>query len=245
MSKYFSFRGEVYIAKRDSSGNPLALTDAGNVPTLTLKLSVEKDEHVESRTGQDLVDDVDITKRSGSVTLVAEELIKEVVALALNALTTTVSTGSKTGMAVCTAPEVGKAYLLPDVNVSSVTLAAGGSAVDAGKFSVNDEYGMVTFSDVTGVSGAITASYSTGAATHFALHTDSLPEIWVRLNGVNVKNNAKCVLDLYRVAMDPADTLEWINSKRSNMSLPGAVLADLTKDKDGAMGQFGRYIEIG
>ena len=245
MSQYFSFRGKVYVARRDTSGNPLGFTFAGNVPDLSLKLGVEKDEHIESQSGQDLVDDVDITKRSGEVTLVAEQLIKEIIALALNAKVTTVGTGSKTDIALCSSPVVGTPYMLPDVNVSIVTLEAGGSAVATEKFTVDEDYGMVTFLDVTGITGAITASYSTGAATHYALHTDTLPEIWIRLNGVNAKTMDKIAVDLYRVGMDPAETLAWINSKRSNMTLPGTVLADMTKPADGALGQFGRFIAIG
>jgi hypothetical protein len=156
-----------------------------------------------------------------------------------------VTTGSKADIALCSSPVVGVPYLLPDVNVSSLTLEAGGSAVADTKYTVDEDYGMVTFSDVTGISGAVTADYTTGAATHYALHTDTLPEVWIRLNGVNAKTGDKVAMDIYRVGMDPAETLEWINSKRSNMTLPGTVLADLTKPADGAMGQFGRLITIG
>lgn len=167
-------------------------------------------------------------------------------ALALNALTTTVSTGSKTG-----GGRVHRARGRQGVS------AAGRERQqrDPGRRWIGrrcreiQRERRVRHGHLQRCHGRVRSDHGqllhTGAATHFALHTDSLPEIWVRLNGVNVKKNAKCVLELYRVAMDPADTLEWINSKRSNMSLPGAVLADLTKDKDGAMGQFGRYIEIG
>jgi len=242
MSQYFSFRGKIFFGRRDANGNPLNMTFAGNVPNMTLKLGVEKDEHIESQTGADLVDDVDITKRTGDVSITAEELIKEVVAIALNAKTTSVTTGSKTDIAVCTGPAAGSSYLLPDLNVADVVLSADATPIDAGKYTVDGPYGMVTF--LESVTGPVTAAYSVGASTHYALHADTLPELWVRLNGINKKTMAKCVLDLYRVGMSPAETLEWINSKRSSLVLPGTVLADLSKDADGAMGQFGRYVEI-
>jgi hypothetical protein len=245
MSQYFSFRGKVYIAERDSSGNPLGFTYAGNVPTLTLKLGVEKDEHVESTSGYDLVDDVDITKKTGDVTLVAEELIKEVVALALNATPQTVAASAGlTDQGVCTDPVAGKSYMLPHLNVSDVVISADGVAVDAGKYTLDGPRGWLTFNDVTGVAGDITADYDAGAVTQFAMHADTLPEVWIRLNGVNKKTMEKCVVDLYRVGMSPSEAMEWINSKRSSMSLPGTVLADTTKEEGGALGQFGRYVEI-
>lgn len=245
MSKYFSFRGEVHIAERAASGNPLGFTFAGNVPDLTLKLGVEKDEHVESMTGLDYVDDVDITKRTGDVTLVAEELIKEVVALALQAEVTTVAASAGlVDQPVCTDPVAGKSYMLPHLNVSNATFKADDVAIDSAKYTVDGPYGMITFLDVTGVAGEITGDYDAGAVTQYAMHKSTLPEIWIRLNGVNKKTMEKCVVDLYRVGMSPAEAMGWINSKRSSMTLPGTVLADLTKAADGTLGQFGRYVEI-
>lgn len=245
MSKYFSFRGEVYIAERDASGNPLGSTFAGNVPSLTLKLGVEKDEHTESMTGYDYVDDVDITKRTGDVTLVTEELIKEVVALALQAEVTSVAAeAGLVDQAICSDPVVGKAYMLPHLNVSNASFKADAVAIDAEKYTLDGPYGMITFTDITGVSGAITGDYDAGAVTQYAMHKDTLPEIWIRLNGINKKTMEKCVVDLYRVGMSPTEAMEWINSKRSSMTLPGTVLADLTKDEDSSLGQFGRYVEL-
>lgn len=241
--EYFSFRGDVFAGPRDASGNPLGLTFMGNVPNLQVKMSVETDEHVESTSGMDLVDDLQVTKRSAEISLDAEELLKDVLGFALNATVTEVTAGTVSDEALCATPEIGKIFLLGKQNVSSVVLSDSVGTVDAGKYTVNGPHGSIEFSSVTGVTGPVTADYSYGAARKVVMFQQVLPEIWIRLNGINKTKMSKVVVDLYRVRLNPAETLDFINSgARSKFTLSGAVLADQTKTAEGDFGQFGRMV---
>lgn len=241
--EYFSFRGEVFAGPRDASGNPLGLTFMGNVPNLQVKMNVETDEHVESTSGMDLVDDLQVTKRSAEISLDAEELLKDVLGFALNATVTEVTAGTVSDEALCATPETGKIFLLGKQNVSNVVLTDSVGTVATAKYSVNGPHGSIEFLDVSGVTGPVTADYSYGAARKVVMFQQVLPEIWIRLNGINKTNMSKVVVDLYRVRLNPAEALDFINSgARSKFTLAGAVLADQTKTAEGEFGQFGRMV---
>lgn len=54
--------------------------------------------------------------------------------------------------------------------------------------------------------------------------------------------NKEVVIDLYRVAINPAKDLSVIGTDLMKFELSGQVLADLTKPSAGALGQFGRIV---
>lgn len=245
MSNYFSFRGKVYVGERDVSGNPTGLTHIGNVPELSLSFAVETLEHKESMSGQDLTDVSITTSKSGEISLTAEELIKETFALALNGTLSDVAGSTvASGEALCSAPALGKIYLLAHPDVSSVTLTHGGSAIDAGKYTLNGKHGSVEFTDVTGLTGAVTAGYTYAAYKKVLMFTANDQDYWLRLEGLNKVNNERVVVDLYKVRINPTDGMAFINDELGSAPIKGKVLADTLKDADGALGQFGRMFII-
>ena len=63
-----------------------------------------------------------------------------------------------------------------------------------------------------------------------AMFTQPLPERWVRFEGLNTADsNREVVIDLYRVAINPAKDLSVIGNDLMKFELSGQVLADLTK----------------
>lgn len=50
------------------------------------------------------------------------------------------------------------------------------------------------------------------------------------------------MIDLYRVAINPAKDLSVIGTELMKFELSGQVLADLTKPAAGSLGQFGRIV---
>jgi hypothetical protein len=246
MSNYFSFRGKVYVGERDVSGNPTGLTHIGNVPELSLSFAVETLEHKESMSGQDLTDVSITTSKSGEISLTAEELIKETFALALNGTYSDVSTGSvASGEALCTAPVLGKTYLLAHPDVSSVVLKDHTAATIADtKYTVNAKHGSITFTDVTGLTGACTAGYSFAAYKKVLMFTADEKEYWMRVEGLNKVSNERVVVDFYKVKLNPTDGMAFINDELGSAPIKGKVLADTTKTASGALGQFGRMFII-
>lgn len=245
MSNYFSFRGKVYMGTRDESGNPEGLTHIGNVPELTLSFAVETNEHKESMSGQDLVDETMPVSKDGEISLSVEELIKETFAIALNGTYSDVAGASvASGEALCTAPSTGKIYLLAHPDVSSVVLTHDATPIDAGKYTVNAKHGSITFTDVTGLTGAVTAGYTYAAYKKVLMFTADDQNYWLRLEGLNKLSNERIVVDLYKVKVNPTEGLALINSEFGNAPIKGRVLADTSKPIDGALGQFGRMFII-
>ena len=245
MSNYFSFRGKVYVGERDESGNPDGLTHIGNVPEMSLSFAVETLEHKESMSGQDLTDVSITTSKSGEISLTAEELIKETFALALNGTYSDVTGATvASGEALCSAPVVGKTYLLAHPDVSAVTLTHDATPIDAGDYTINAKHGSIVFNDVTGLTGAVTAGYTYAAYKKVLMFTADEKDYWLRLEGLNKVTNERIVVDLYKVRLNPTDGMAFINDELGNAPIKGKVLADTTKTADGALGQFGRMFII-
>ncbi len=245
MSNYFSFRGKVYVGERDESGNPDGLTHIGNVPEMSLSFAVETLEHKESMSGQDLTDVSITTSKSGEISLTAEELIKETFALALNGTYSDVTGATvASGEALCSAPVVGKTYLLAHPDVTTVTLTHDATPIDAADYTVNAKHGSIVFSDVTGLTGAVTAGYTYAAYKKVLMFTADEKDYWLRLEGLNKVTNERIVVDLYKVRLNPTDGMAFINDELGNAPIKGKVLADTTKTADGALGQFGRMFII-
>ncbi len=245
MSNYFSFRGKVYVGERDESGNPDGLTHIGNVPEMSLSFAVETLEHKESMSGQDLTDVSITTSKSGEISLTAEELIKETFALALNGTYSDVTGATiASGEALCSAPVAGKTYLLAHPDVSAVTLTHDATPIDVGDYTVNAKHGSIVFSDVTGLTGAVTAGYTYASYKKVLMFTADEKDYWLRLEGLNKVTNERIVVDLYKVRLNPTDGMAFINDELGNAPIKGKVLADTTKTADGALGQFGRMFII-
>jgi len=240
---YFSGQGRVFIGARDLNGNPAGLTFVGNVPDLKVSLSVETLEHQESQSGQRLTDLQLIKTKKGEFNCTLEELIPANLELALYGSTTAVVAGTVTDEPVIATPELGKLYLLGKQNVSNVALRAGTTAVATTRYTLNARHGSILFTDLTGVVGALTASYAHGAANVTAMFTQPLPERWVRFEGLNTADaNREVVIDLYRVAINPTKDLSVIGNELMKFELTGQVLADFTKAATGQLGQFGRLV---
>lgn len=246
---YFSGQGRVYIGARNNAGNPLGLTFVGNVPSLSVSLSVETIEHQESQSGQRLTDLQLIKTKKGEFSCTLEELIADNLSLALYGSTTSVTSGSVTAELLPNPVTVGSLYLLAKQNVSSVVIkdsSATPKTLPVAQYTVNAKHGSVVINDKT-AGGPYTepfkVDYSYGAYQSTNMFTQPLPERWVRFEGLNTADsNREVVIDLYRVAINPARELSIITDDLWKFELTGQVLADTTKPATGDLGQFGRIV---
>ncbi len=246
---YFSGQGRVFIGSRDSSGNPAGLTFVGNVPDLKVSLSVDTIEHQESQSGQRLTDLQLIRSKKGEFTCTLEEWIQSNLELALYGSTTIVESGTVTDEPLPNPVTLGSLNLLSKQNVSSVVVkdsSATPLTLPTTQYTVNEKHGSLIINDTT-AGGPYTepfkVDYSYGEANITALFTQPLPERWVRFEGLNTADaNSEVVIDLYRVAINPARDLSVIGNELMKFELSGQVLADLTKSASGLFGQFGRVI---
>lgn len=246
---YFSGQGRVYIGARDSNGNPAGLTFVGNVPDLKVSLSVDTIEHQESQSGQRLTDLQLIKTKKGEFSCTLEELIASNLDLALYGTTTKVVPGTVTGEALPNPVAAGSLYPLAFQNVSAVQIQDSDVApktLPAPQYNVNGKHGSIVILDATSGGPYVepfTVDYAYGAAQSTAMFTQPLPERWIRFEGLNTADgNREVVIDLYRVAINPAKELSIITDDLLKFDLAGQVLADLSKPVNGDLGQFGRLV---
>jgi hypothetical protein len=264
MSTYASFQGRVFLAKRNPLGEAIEARSPGNVAELKLSLKTDVLEHFESQTGQRALDHRMIKQKSATVMLTIEEFTKENLALALYgnyALSSgaTVSdeplvhqaTGSPAVL-----PVVGDRYFLAHPKVSALTLrdsSATPITLQAGTDYTSDvDFGAIQFLRLdNGATPAvpfvppIRASYGFGEVTEVGIFTQPLPERFLRLEGINTaQNNAKVLVELYRVAFDPLKEINFISDEYNKFELEGSLLADSTKPIDAVLGQFGRIVQL-
>lgn len=246
---YFSGQGRVYIAQRDTNGNPLALRWVGNVPDLKVTLNIDTLEHKESYSGQRLTDLQLIRGKDGEFSCTLEEISAENLELSLFGVTTSVTSGSVTGETLPTGITAGETRLLANQFISSVVIkdsSATPKTLPATQYTVHANQGAITFVDIT-TGGPYTqpfkVDYSYGGAKRTAMFRSAQPEVWVRFDGVNLADgNSPVIVDLYRVVINPTRDLSLIGEDVQRFELSGRVLADLTKPETGALGQFGRMI---
>ena len=246
---YFSGQGRVFVGSRDINGNPAGLTFVGNVPELKVSLSVDTIEHQEAQSGQRLTDLQLIKIKKGEFACTLEELIAINLELALYGTTTTVTPGTVTGEILPNPVTPGSLYPLAFQNVSTVQIQdsdATPKTLPTDQYNVNPKHGSVVILDATG-GGPYTEpfilDYAYGAANVTAMFTQPLPERWIRFEGLNTADgNREVVIDLYRVAINPAKELSIITDELLKFELSGQVLADLSKPVGGDLGQFGRLV---
>ncbi|WKB50859.1 hypothetical protein [Eleftheria terrae] len=246
---YFSGQGRVYIGARDTAGRPLGLAYVGNVPELKVSLSVETLEHQESSSGQRLTDLQLIKTKKGEFACTLEELVPVNLALGLYGTTTQQVAGSVTAEALPNPVTPGSLYLLAKQNVSTVVVKDASSTpktLPAAQYSVNAKHGSLVVNDKTAGGPYVEpfkVDYAYSVAQVTSMFTQPLPERWVRFEGLNTADgNAEVVIDLYRVAINPAKELSMITDELLKFELSGQVLADTLKPATGELGQFGRLI---
>ena len=248
---YFSGQGRVYVGARDPNGQPLGLNYVGNVPELKVSLSVETLEHQESSSGQRLTDLQLIKTKKGEFSCTLEELIPVNLALALYGTTTAQTGGTVTAEALPMPIGIGNLYLLGKQNVASVVIrdsATPPKTVALEQARLNARHGSIIFNDLT-TGGPYTeplqVDYTYGAASSTAMLTQALPERWIRFEGLNTADgNREVVIDLYRVAINPAKELSLITDELLKFELSGQVLADTVRPANGELGQFGRLVLV-
>jgi len=246
---YFSGQGRVYIGARDSNGNPQGLSFVGNVPELKVSLSVETLEHQESTSGQRLTDLQLIKTKKGEFSCTLEELIAVNLSLALYGSTVEQTSGSVTAESIPNPTTVGSLYLLAKQNVSSVVVkdsSATPKTLPSTQYSLNAKHGSLSITNKSTGGPYVEPfkiDYAYGTAQSTALFTQPLPERWVRFEGLNTADsNREVVIDLYRVAINPAKELSIITDELLKFELSGQVLADTLKPAAGDLGQFGRIV---
>lgn len=247
-TEYYSGSGRVYIFERDAQGNPTAgrgLADAGE---FEVGLQVDTETVIEDQTGDRLTALRLQTAKNATVSIQLKSWDPKNLALVLYGKQSEQATTAVVGEVLPSALVAGNVVLLANQNVSNVVIkdsAASPATVSASKYAVNGVSGLVEFLDVAGYTQPFKADYSRAAASRVAMFGgDSKKEYWLRFDGTNTADGSGLIVDLYRVALDPASALQLITRQVATFPMQGSVLRDETKLESGELGQFGRVTRV-
>jgi len=96
--------------------------------------------------------------------------------------------------------------------VTNAVLKDNGSAINTSMYSV-DASGVIVFTDVTALTGPVTADYTEAAAREVGVFKTSAPEVWVRLDGLNTATSVtrSGQSDFERTIVSPAAPFDrWL-----------------------------------
>ena len=221
---------------------------------MTLGLATTTLTHKESYTGNRTTDARIITELTATVAITTDDFKESNMELA------TYGEGSQAAgesvvaeQVLAGAPIVGERYALKTTGrVSSAVLSHSGGAINTAFYTV-DASGIIVFTDVTGLTGPITANYTRAAARQVGVFKTSAPEIHVRLDGLNTATSVtsggssdfeRTIVDVFKTRLDPAESFALINDEFGQLVLNGSALTDTTKAAASATGQFARFIYL-
>lgn len=251
----WSGQGPVFWANRDANGDPVApLKWFGNAPSFEFGLAVEELTHKESYSGLRAIDARIDTELNSSVTLTVDDFKESNIELATRGEASALAGGNVTAEAILSgAPELNTLYAVKSATgrVSSLVLKSAAVAIDTAKYSW-DASGVFQFSNITGVTGPITADYTNAASRQIGVFKTAAPEIWIRMIGKNTAVNSstvptdfeRVIVDAFKVRLSPAETIGLINDEFGTLNFNGSALSDTTRAQSDPEGQFARFIYL-
>lgn len=244
MSQLFSFQGRVLLGDRLENGKPGKLEWVGNTPTCTLSITTENTEKIESFSGQRLPYGRIQTSKKATIKLALDEILPVNLIQGLYANHISKDAGSAVDELLPADLVAGDIIRLDNAFIDETTLVIQDSAsesVTRDKIAVESaNAGLLKVIDPVGLTQPFKASYDYTKRSAFTILSQTPPERYFVLDGINTENNQPMVLNLYRVRFDPAESLELINSEYGTLSLTGSVLIDTINMNDPALGGFGK-----
>lgn len=251
----WSGQGPVFWANRDANGDPVApFKWFGNAPSFEFGLAVEELTHKESYSGLRAIDARIDTELNSSVTLTVDDFKESNMELATRGEASALAGGSVVAEAILSgAPELNTLYAVKGATgrVSSLVLKSAAVAIDTSKYSW-DASGVFQFSNITGVTGPITADYTNAASRQIGVFKTAAPEIWIRMIGKNTAVNSptvatdfeRVIVDAFKVRLSPAETIQMISDEFNTLQFNGSALSDTTRAQSDPEGQFARFIYL-
>lgn len=222
----------------------------GDVSSLTLAAEIEKVEHRESYSGQKGL--ARSFKIGTTMTLSATVRQLDTAALAegLYGEATEIATGAVSAEEIG-AVAAGDVIKLDYGGVSALVIKDSTPVViDAEHYVLDPRFGSVEFVSLPSSPAPtmpLTAAYSYAGGRQVNFMTKAAPTMQFRYEGVNLaEGNAPVIVEIYKLSTDPLSELALITdgTELAGMTLTCPVLIDSSKPAGGALGQFGRFIEV-
>jgi len=246
---YFSFQGKVYLGTRLPSGKPGALRWINDAGKLEVALSTDTDEKTESYSGNRLTAARLPKAKKATITLSMEIASAENLALGLYSKVNKNIGGTVTSEILPDALVAGDNIALDHTGVTALVLTdstVGTPKTLASGTSYNLDSpanGIVQILDITtpvGLTQPFKAAYTYAASVNLAMFTQTAPERYLVLDGVNTVDGSRVRVSLFRAQFDPMSALPLINEGFGSLEFKGSVLFDPTNAANANLGGFGR-----
>jgi hypothetical protein len=262
---YFSGQGKVYVATRDSAGNPVNLGWVGNVSAFEVSLETSTTEHKESYSGQRLTDLRLETGKTASLSATFEEWDAPNLARVLRGVyqagVTTAQTdevvvtfGASAISAIATTPlrfatkkkNIGTTVTMKDSTGTPKTLVK-----DTHFRVLSASAGIIEIYSLTGLTPVVEPfkiTYTPSAHTEVGMLTQGPTDYYLMFDGINTaNNNSPVIAEFFKVQFSPAQSIPLINEELGSFEVAGSVLLDGLRSSDttaNPMGQFGKITYI-
>lgn len=245
-SIFFQGRGNVYLQAIAADGS-LGVAQKVCTDSLSIAMSNDRWSHTNKCGAVDVEDATGVNSNAASITMAFANMEDKKFALgALGLITAEGSPGTVTDEELPNTINAGDFYFLGGKtrhrNITGLSITGMTADVD---YTLDAESGRLDFLTDSAGSPASTADYGYTDPQHVALFNAGSQEYFLSYEFMNRQQaNAEGSLELYRVRFDPADNLDFQSDGPQTMSLKGSALADVDRDPDGDLGQFGRRVLV-
>lgn len=240
----FSFQGKVYLAQRQSNGQPGPLRWVGNAPQLQLALEVQNSDKTESFSGNRLLYGRLVQSKTANVNLTLDEATPENLAEGMYSVPATLPAGAVADEPLPPGLKANDLVALDRGWISELSLTDSANppaTVPAENWwTESASAGLVGVRNVEGFTQPLRASYQHGETVNIALFSTPPPERMLFLDGVNTVNGRRVKVTLCRVTFNPIEQLDLISEEWGSLQLSGAALFDESRALDPDLGGFGR-----
>ena len=236
----FSFQGKIWLAERSAAGKPIKPQWVGNAPQLQVQMNTANTAKQESYSGNRLQVGQLKGAKTATVNMTLDEWSPLTLAIALYGKAISLAAGSVTGEALPSPLAAGDVVRLDHSFISSLVLEDSTTplVLDTDYAIESPSAGLIEF--LTAQANAITADYEHAAVDGVTMFTETPPERWLLLDGINTENGENVLVDLFRLDFNPVGDLNLITDEYGDLPLTGTALFDAINARNANMGGFGR-----
>jgi len=229
-TKYFSGQGPVFIAERDASGQPKGLEFIGDMTTVTLTPSVDKETVTENVSGSSAIGASFTKSVKYDFSMQMRSIKPDHLSIALQSSNTVKNLQTVTDASV-TAYK-GKFIALPHVKTFIVDVRMAGdqnsvSYIHNIDYIMHSDKGMIEILDGGDIvnESQLRVDYTYEAQHHLAVAPEE-KDYYIVFAGMNrADNNKQTRCEMYKVRLSPG-SLAMIESKSAEMPITGTVMWD-------------------
>lgn len=246
---YRSLQGTLMIA-RIVDGKRTTIRELGNQTSVELNVSTESTTIKETKSGKRADAKKLTTGRTVELSATTNELKPEDVALAFGAELVAKGAVTVTDEVITTVAD-GENAKLNGVNISDLVITDStgtpGTLVEGTNYTLDADYGLVSFIDVASFTAPFKASYtegSTSIAEFFSMPDDA--EYYVFFKGVDSLGGNPLAFELYKYSPQTDNAMQFINEEVGELSFGGTALIakDQVQSDGSSLDGYGRIINI-